>query len=55
MDPTNNNMEGEDLDQLYTVTTGVREDCINPTTDESVIWRKIQSTYEDSVLAFDSW
>jgi hypothetical protein len=30
-EPTDNNMEGEDLDQLYIVTTGTREDYINPT------------------------
>jgi hypothetical protein len=48
-------MEGEDLDQLYTVTTGTREDYINPTVDGSVSWRSIQSADEDSELAFDSW
>jgi hypothetical protein len=48
-------MEGEDLDQLYAVTTGMREDYINPTTDGSVSWRSIQSADEDSELAFDSW
>jgi hypothetical protein len=40
-DPTDNNMEGEDLDQLYIVTTGEREYYINPTTDGSVSWRRI--------------
>jgi hypothetical protein len=54
-EPTDNNMEGEDLDQLYTVTTGTREDYINPTVDGSVSWRSIQSVDEDSELAFDSW
>jgi hypothetical protein len=52
---TENNMEGEDLDQLYTVTTGTRKDYINPTTDGSVIWRSIQSADENSKLTFDSW
>ena len=33
---TDNNMEEEDLDQLYIVTTGTRNDYINPTTDGSV-------------------
>jgi hypothetical protein len=54
-EPTNNNMEGEDLDQLYTITAGTRNDYINPTADGSVSWRSIQSTDEDSELAFDSW
>jgi hypothetical protein len=54
-EPTDNNMEGEDLDQLYTVTTGTRNDYINPTADGSVSWRSIQSADEDSELAFDSW
>jgi hypothetical protein len=54
-EPTDNNMEGEDLDQLYTVTTGTRNDYINPTSDGSVSWRSIQSTDEDSELDFDSW
>jgi hypothetical protein len=54
-EPTNNNMEGEELDELYTVTTGTRDDYINPTTDGSVSWRSIQSVDEDSKLAFDSW
>jgi hypothetical protein len=35
-EPTKNNMEGEDLDQLYTITAGTRDDYINPTTDGSV-------------------
>jgi hypothetical protein len=32
-DPMNNNMEGENLNQLYDVTVGMREDYINPTID----------------------
>jgi len=31
IEPTEYNMEGEDLDQLYTVTSGTRDDYINPT------------------------
>jgi hypothetical protein len=54
-EPINNNMEGEDLDQLYIVTSGTRDDYINPTTDESVSWRSIQSVDEDSELDFDNW
>jgi hypothetical protein len=50
-----NNMESEVLDQLYTVTAGMRPDYINPTADGFVSWRSIQSTEEDSKLAFDSW
>jgi hypothetical protein len=42
------------LDQLYTVTRGTREDYINSIADGSVSWRSIQSTNEDSELAFDS-
>jgi hypothetical protein len=41
MEPTDNNMEGEYLDQLYTVTTEMREDYINPTDDGSVSWGSI--------------
>jgi hypothetical protein len=52
--PTNNNMEGEDLDQLYTVMTGTRNDYINPTTDGSIRWQSIQSVDEESELDFDS-
>jgi hypothetical protein len=48
-------MEGEDLDQFYTVIAGTREDYINPTVDGSVSWRSIQSVNEDSEMAFDSW
>jgi hypothetical protein len=48
-------MEGEELDQLYTVTTGIREDYINPTVDGSVSWRSIQLADGYSKLAFDSW
>jgi hypothetical protein len=36
MEPTNNNMEGEYLDQFYTVTTRTREDYISPIVDGSV-------------------
>jgi hypothetical protein len=43
-EPIDNNMEGEDLDQLYTVTVGTRIDYINPIADGSVSWRSIQST-----------
>jgi hypothetical protein len=55
MEPTNKNMEGEDLDQLYTLTIGTREDYINPTIDGSISWKSIQSIDEYSELAFDSW
>jgi hypothetical protein len=51
-EPTNKKMEGEYLDQLYTITIGTIEDYINPTADGSVSWRSIQSENEDS---FDSW
>jgi hypothetical protein len=54
-EPMDNNMEGEDLDQLYTVIVGIREDYINPTADGLVSWRSIQSANEDSKLAFHSW
>jgi hypothetical protein len=55
IETTYNNMEGEDLDQLYTVTTRTRDNYINPTTNGSVSWRSIQSTAEDSKFPFDSW
>jgi hypothetical protein len=48
-------MECEYLDQLYTVTTGTRYDCINPTVHGSVSWRSIWSVDKDSKLDFDSW
>jgi hypothetical protein len=51
--PTDKNMEGEDLDQLYTIKTRTREYYINPIVDESISWRSIQSTDKDSELAFD--
>jgi hypothetical protein len=55
MEKENNNMEEEDLDQLYTVIAGMREDYKNTTANGSVIWRSIQSTDEDSELTFDCW
>jgi hypothetical protein len=55
MDPTENNMEGEDLDQLYTVISRMREDYINSTINGSISWRSIESVDEDSELVFDSW
>jgi hypothetical protein len=54
-EPVDHNMESDALDQLYTITTGMRPDYINPTADGSVSWRSIQSADEDSKLAFDSW
>jgi hypothetical protein len=47
-EPTDNNMEGEYLDQLYTVIVGTRNDYINPTADGLVSWRSIQLADEDS-------
>jgi hypothetical protein len=55
MEPTYNNMEGEELDQLYTVKIGMREDYINPTVNGSVSWRSVQYADEDLELEFDSW
>jgi hypothetical protein len=40
-EPADNNMEGEYLDQLYTVIAGTRDDYINHTIDGSVSWRSI--------------
>jgi hypothetical protein len=48
MEPIDNNMEGEELDQLNTVKVGTREDYINPIVDGSVSWRSIQSVDKDS-------
>jgi hypothetical protein len=42
-EPVDNNMESEVLDQLYTITTGMRPNYINPTADGSISWRSIQS------------
>ena len=42
MEPIDNIMEGEDLDQLYTVRVGTREYYMNLTIDGSVSWRSIQ-------------
>jgi hypothetical protein len=53
--PIDNNIEGEDLDQLYTVIARTTNDYINPNVDGSLIWRSIQSTDEDSELDFESW
>jgi hypothetical protein len=39
IEPVDNNMELEVLDQLYIITIGMRPDYINPTTDGSVSWR----------------
>jgi hypothetical protein len=50
-----NNVEGEELDQLYTITVGERDDYINPTVDGLVSWRSIESVEKDSELEFDSW
>jgi hypothetical protein len=54
-EPMNNDMKGEDLDQLYTVTIGTREYYINPIADGLLSWISIHSVNEDSELAFDSW
>ena len=54
-EPIDNNMEGEDLDRLYTVIVGMRKEYINPIADGSVSWRSIQLVNEYSELAFDSW
>jgi len=43
------------LDQLYTLTTGKREDYINPTAEGSVSWRSIQSSEASSEAAWDAW
>jgi hypothetical protein len=53
--PVDHNMESDTLDQLYTITIGMRPDYINPTIDGSVSWRSIHSVDEDSEVAFESW
>jgi hypothetical protein len=55
IEPIDNNMEREDLDQLHTVIVGTRDDYINPNVDGSVNWRSILSVDKDSKLTFDSW
>jgi hypothetical protein len=52
IEPIDNNMEGEYLDQLYTITAGTRNDYINPTANGSVSWRSIESADEDSKIGF---
>jgi hypothetical protein len=47
IEPVDNNMESDSLDQLYTITTGRRPNYINPTAYGSVSWRRIQSTNKD--------
>jgi hypothetical protein len=43
------------LDQLYTITTGTRDDYINPTVDGLASWRSIKLVDKDSKLSFDNW
>jgi hypothetical protein len=50
-----NNMQSDALDQLYTITTRVRLDYINPTVDGSISWISIHFADEDLVLSFQSW
>lgn len=40
-EPVDNKEDPGMLDQLYRLTTGKREDYINPTTEGSVSWRSI--------------
>jgi hypothetical protein len=54
-EPMDNNMEPEVIDQLYTITTRMRLDYINPTADGSISWRSIHSAEEDLEITFDSW
>jgi hypothetical protein len=54
-DPMDNNMESDSLDQLYTITTLMRPNYINPIADGSISWRSIRYIDEDSKLSFDSW
>jgi hypothetical protein len=55
IEPTDNNMESEVIDQLYTITTGMKQDYIKPTTNGSVSCRTLQSAKEDSKIDFNSW
>jgi hypothetical protein len=55
IEPTNHNMESETLDQLYTITAGMRPNYINHTIVGSVSWRSIQSVDEDLKATFYNW
>jgi hypothetical protein len=55
VEQVDHNMDSEALDQLYTITAGMRLDYINPMVDGSISWRSIQYVDEDSEAAFDSW
>jgi hypothetical protein len=55
IEPTDHNTESKVLDQLYTITIGMKLDYINRTIDGSVSWRSIQSPDEDLEETFDSW
>lgn len=43
------------LHQLYIVTTGKREDYVNPTAGGFVSWRSIQSSETGSQATLDAW
>jgi hypothetical protein len=53
--PVDHNMESNSLDQLYTITTGMRPDYINHTTNRSISWRSIHFVDEDLEATLDSW
>ena len=46
-----NREDTEILNQLYQMTTGKREDYINPTTGEKISWRSVQSSDVGSKVA----
>jgi len=55
IEPANDVMEPDVLDQLYHLTAEKRSDYINPTADGSVSWRSIHSIDGDSETAFQNW
>jgi hypothetical protein len=54
-EPSNENMEPDILDQLYTVTIGKWVDYINPTTDGSVSWQKYSICGRGLRGNFENW
>ena len=50
-----NREDAQLLDHLYQMTAGRREDYINPTAEDSVSWRRIQSSELGSEIAWDDW
>jgi hypothetical protein len=55
IEPVDDAMERDVLEQIYHLTTGKRANYINPTIDGSVSWRSIQSSDIDFEEALNDW